>query len=87
MSLRERENDFFEIRMVDGEIRPHKKYFYIAKEFPDSRVFLRDDDIYYPTDILERALKIREKHPEVFIYNYGSHIGYYEDGSLKVYYA
>lgn len=85
MSLRERENDIFEIRMVDGDIRSHKKYYYVAKEFPDSLVFLIDDDIYYRPDILERSLKAREKHPDAVICNYGSHIGYNEDGSLKPY--
>lgn len=85
VSLRERENDFFEIRIVEGDIRSHKKYYYVSKEFPDSLVFLIDDDSYYPTDILERSLKARETHPGAVICNYGSHIGYNEDGSLKPY--
>lgn len=84
-SLRERENDIFEIRMVDDDIRSHKKYYYVSKEFPDSLVFLIDDDIYYRPDILERSLKAREQHPGSVICNYGSHIGYNEDGSLKPY--
>lgn len=85
MSLRERENGFFEIRMVDGDIRSHKKYYYVAKEFPDSLVFLIDDDIYYRPDILERSLKAREQHPGSVICNYGSHIQFNKDGSLKPY--
>ena len=84
-SLRERENDIFEIRMVDSDICSHKKYYYVAKEFPYSLVFLIDDDIYYRPDILELSLKAREKHPDAVICNYGSHIGYNEDGSLKPY--
>ena len=51
-SLRKLEGDRFTIRMVDGDIRSHKKYFYVAKEHPDDYVFLIDDDIYYPPTIL-----------------------------------
>lgn len=85
VSLRERENNIFEIRMVDGDIRSHKKYHYVAKEYPDSLVFLIDDDIYYRPDIIERSLKAREKHPDAVICNYGYHIQFNEDGSLKPY--
>lgn len=85
LSLRERENDIFEIRMVEGDIRSHKKYYYVSKEYPDSLIFLIDDDIYYPIDILERTLKARKEYPDSVICNYGSHIRYNPDGSLKPY--
>lgn len=84
-SLRERESDIFQISMVDHDYRSHKKYYYVSKEYPDSLVFLIDDDIYYPTDIIERSLKARMEHPGAVICNYGYHIGYYPDGTLKPY--
>lgn len=85
VSLREREGNIFEIRMVDGDIRSHKKYYYVAKEYPDSLIFLIDDDIYYPTDILELSMKAHEEYPEAIICNYGYHIRYKENGELMPY--
>ena len=74
-SLRDCQDSVFEIRMVDGDIRSHKKYFYVSSEYPDSLVFLIDDDIYYPTDIIERSVKALVEHPNSIICNYGYHIG------------
>ena len=84
-SLREREGGAFEIRMVDDDIRSHKKYYYVSKEYPDSLIFLIDDDIYYPTDIIERTMKAHQEHSEAIICNYGYHIGYTENGELLPY--
>ena len=72
--LRLLENDIFKIRMVDGDIRSHKKYYYAAIENPDELIFLIDDDIYYPTDILERSYLSYLQHPNCVICNYGYRI-------------
>lgn len=84
-SLREREGEVFEIRLVNGDIRSHKKYYYVSKEYNDSLVFLIDDDIYYPTTILERTIEAYHEHPEAVICNYGYLIAFNESGNLKPY--
>ena len=84
-SLRRMENGMFQIRMVDGDLRSYKKFFYISKESPDSLVFLIDDDVYYDTHLLERVMKAHEKWPEAVICNYGYHIGRDENGNLWPY--
>lgn len=84
-SLKDREGDIFEIRIVEGDIRSHKKYHYVSKEYPDSLVFLIDDDIYYPTDILERTMETHQNHPEAVICNYGYHMRYNDKGELVPY--
>lgn len=84
-TLLDRVGDLFEIRIVEGDIRSHKKYYYVSKENPDSLIFLIDDDIYYPSDILERTVNMYDKYPNSIICNYGYHIGYEIDGSLKPY--
>lgn len=84
-SLRSRQDGTFEIRMVDGDIRSHKKYYYVAKEFPESLVFLIDDDMYYPTDIIENTLAAHHKYPDAVISNYGYKIGYNERNELLPY--
>ncbi len=84
-SLRERVGEHFEIRMVEGDLRSHKKYYYVAKEYPDSLVFLVDDDIYYDSHLLERSVKAHQEFPDAVICNYGYHIGYNKDSTLKPY--
>ena len=84
-SLRQRENDVFQIRMVDGDLRSHKKYYYVSKEYPDSLIFLIDDDIYYDTRLVERTMKASENHPDAVICNYGYHVTHNPDGSTKPY--
>ena len=84
-SLRDRESEIFKIRMVEGDIRSHKKYYYVVKEHPDALVFLIDDDIYYPTDIIERSVREYERFDNVVVCNYGYRIEYNDDCSHKPY--
>lgn len=84
-TLRDREGELFEIRMVDGDIRSHKKYYYVNKKFPNSLIFLIDDDLYYPTDILERTMKAYHDNLGAIVCNYGYHINYDKDGRLLPY--
>lgn len=70
-SLKHLMGDVFEIRMVKGDIRSHKKYYYVAKEYPNSMVFLIDDDIYYARDILERSYNAIVNNPNCVVCNYG----------------
>lgn len=49
------------IKLRDGDLRSHKKFFYVLSEFPDATVILADDDIFYPRKMLadlESASKI-----------------------------
>lgn len=70
-SLSERVGEDFEIRIVPGDIRSHKKHFYVFQEFPDHLVILIDDDIYYPSTMIEELLIAHTKHPEAIICRYG----------------
>lgn len=84
-SLKKREGERFEIRIVDGDIRSHKKYYYVSREYPNKYVFLIDDDIYYPTSLLENSWKAHLKHPSCVICNYGFEILYDDNNGLKPY--
>lgn len=83
-SLRVRESELFEIRMVEGDIRSHKKYYYTAKEYPDSLIFLIDDDIYYPTDLLDKVWTAHLKYPDAIISNYAYRIRFSDAGTLPL---
>lgn len=73
-SLRCRLNDRFEIRFVEGDIRSHKKYYYVCKNFPDKYIFLIDDDIYYHSRIIENTWNAHLQNHRAVICNYGYHI-------------
>jgi hypothetical protein len=66
------ENEIFEVRFVDGDIRSHKKYHYAIKEYPNDWILLIDDDIYYPSDMLQKMIDARKVHPDSLICRYGS---------------
>ena len=68
-SLRKREGSIFEIRMVEGDIRSHKKYYYAAKEFPNSKIFIVDDDIYYPNKLERQIEEISKYDDETILYS------------------
>lgn len=84
-SLREREGECFNIRLVEEDIRSHKKYYYVSKEYPDSLVLLIDDDIYYPTDMVECLIKAYNANPNAIICQYGYIIKYDWCGCLLPY--
>lgn len=70
--------------MVDGDIRSHKKYLYVSQEFPGSTVLLIDDDIYYPTDMIERMLGNFSIGKNI-VCQYGTLILRNPDGSMAPY--
>ena len=84
-SLKERISEKFEIRLVDGDLRSHKKYCYAFNEFPNEYVITIDDDIFYPPYMIEELLKAREKYPNSVIGRYCLVMNYKEDGSLMPY--
>jgi len=42
-----------EIRLVDGDLKSHKKYYYTLHEFPDDIMITIDDDIFYRSKMIE----------------------------------
>lgn len=85
VSLRKREGECFNIRLVEEDIRSHKKYYYVSREYPDSLVLLIDDDIYYPTDMIERLIKMYNIHQNAVICQYGYILKYDSQKSLLPY--
>ena len=72
-----------EIRFVEGDIRSHKKYYYAFNEFKDSLIFLVDDDIFYPSWIVEDSYNTYIKYGEknVVVGHWGHRIIYDTDGN------
>lgn len=55
------------ICFVDGNLKPHKKYFYAFDAFKDCSIITIDDDEYYPPNLIENFIKYRNSYPEVCI--------------------
>lgn len=82
-SLKDREDSLFSIKFVDGDIRSHKKYYYVSKKYPDKLIFLIDDDIYYDTDIISRSIKaFQEYNSRCVVCNYGYQMKFNTNGCL-----
>jgi hypothetical protein len=78
--LTELVGDYFEIRFVKGDIRSHKKYHYVLNEYPQSLILLIDDDLYYPTNMLEKMIDYSERYKDSVICRYGNIMKYNKDG-------
>lgn len=74
-----------EIRLVDGDIKSHKKYYYVFNEYPESIIITIDDDIIYNDTLIEELLKEHSQHRKDIICAYSRIISYTESGELKPY--
>lgn len=84
-SLRECEDELFEIRMVDDDIRSHKKYYYVIREYPDKTFVTCDDDVYYHPRMLESLIKSSRMFPGCICANVTSQMSFNENGELLPY--
>ncbi|MFY0483510.1 hypothetical protein ACI6PS_12995 [Flavobacterium sp. PLA-1-15] len=66
------------------DLRPHKKYFYTFRKFPNNSIVTIDDDIFYPIDTLEKLFALNQKEPNCIIANRVREIGF-EERSLTAY--
>src|SRR5690606_33103483 len=57
-------NNNLQIEFVDGDLRSHKKYFYSFQMFPDKKIIVIDDDIFYPVIIIRTLLDTHRRYPE-----------------------
>lgn len=81
-NLIEIENNIFEIRFVNENLRSHNKYYYAFQDFPNKSVITVDDDIYYPNDTIECLIKLEEKYPNTICANVTSCIEFNYDSFL-----
>lgn len=74
-----------DIRLCDGDLRSHKKYYYAIKEFPDDIIITVDDDVFYNSNIILYLFKIHEKYPKSICCNLASQITYSIQGDVLPY--
>lgn len=74
-----------QIKLVDGDLRSHKKYYYAFKEFSRDLVVTIDDDLFYSSDFIYKCLQMHIKYPHSVIANYGYFLQYDFLGKLLPY--
>lgn len=63
-----------EIRLVEGNIRSHKKYYYAMKEFPYDYIITVDDDVLYSSRLLSHLIELSQKFPLAICCNQAARI-------------
>lgn len=73
------------IEIVEGDIRSHKKYYYVINEYPEDILITIDDDIFYPTNMIESLLEAHKEFPQDIIARYGRGITYNDKNIINPY--
>lgn len=79
------EDRLFEVRLVDGDIRSHKKYYYAFQQFPDWTIITCDDDIFYDKDMIKRLVDVSNSYPGCVIANNSAEIIFDKKGDVRPY--
>ncbi|MDE5678735.1 hypothetical protein [Phocaeicola sp.] len=72
-----------DIEFVEGDIRSHKKYYYVMQTYPTDLVITVDDDIFYPTTMVQTLLYYHDLYPEAIICRYAKSIVWDEHSIIK----
>lgn len=67
------------IEIRDGDLRSHKKYYYLLQEYPDNIMITVDDDIFYRTDMISTLVSMHEENPHCVIANFAFKMLYNDD--------
>ncbi len=65
-----------EICYVEDNLKPHKKYYYAFEAYRNRSIITIDDDLYYPSDTIERLLRISNVFPNCVCANRASKIAF-----------
>lgn len=74
-NLLELEKEGLEIRFCD-DLRSHKKYYYVMKEFPNHSIITVDDDTFYPENLVEKLVDTSKKYPNTICCNLAHEISF-----------
>jgi hypothetical protein len=75
----------FRIEWVEEDLKPHKKYFYAATQYPDDLLVAVDDDVVYNETVLESLHAGHLESPHSIIAERANLVLFRPDGSLREY--
>lgn len=73
-----------EIRFCE-DIRSHKKYYYTLSNYPDSKLIMFDDDIYFHRDMIKSLLHYHRRYPGCVIASRAHKMLFDQGGQLLPY--
>ncbi|WP_051633850.1 hypothetical protein [Bacillus sp. UNC41MFS5] len=71
-----------DIRFTTDDMRSHKKYYYVMKEYIDDMIITVDDDTFYPENLLQNLLKKHYENPNCIIANRAWPMAFKENSEL-----
>ena len=74
-----------EYKSVTEDVRPHNKYLYAMRYFPNDLIITVDDDIIYPNNLIENLVRTHEVYPDCVVANRIHKIPRKHDGSFFSY--
>lgn len=72
-----------EVRLCEGDLRSHKKYYYSFKEYANDVIVTVDDDILYPTDMIESLMNSHKQNPLSVVCRYAFRMCYKNNKLMK----
>lgn len=83
--VRDLQNYGLEIKFVDLDLKPHKKYYYAMKDFPDDIIITLDDDIIYDKNLISELYKTHKKFPNCIVAARAHKIRFDSDNKIAKY--
>lgn len=74
-----------ELLVADEDLRPHLKYYYAMRKYPDSSVITIDDDLAYPADLVESLYMAYLANPDAVCARRAHELSLSPSGSLNGY--
>ncbi|WP_244816422.1 glycosyltransferase [Caballeronia sp. Lep1P3] len=75
----------FRIHWVEGDLGPHKKYFYAMRQFPTALIITVDDDVIYEPNLVETLVNAHREDPRAIICNRANLVLFRKSGELRSY--
>lgn len=73
------------VKYVDEDLKSHKKYFYAMQEYNDDILITVDDDMIYPSQLIERLINSYQRFPNTISAGRAHSIRLTDNGSLLPY--
>lgn len=83
--LKLKRNRVFDIRWVEDDLAPHKKYFYAMQEYPELPVIITDDDVIYEKKMVEKLMNSYRAFPDCISCMRANLITFKPNGELRSY--
>lgn len=75
-------DDQFKIIFIKEDLKSHKKFFYVFRDYPDFNIITVDDDIIYHPRIIENLISTHNNFPQSIIANCTRKISYKQNNLL-----